>query len=534
MNEHFGAVDWVVLAGYFVATMSVGFYFYRKSRSTEGFTTASRSLPGWVCGLSIFATYLSSISFLALPGSSYMGNWNKFVFSLSLPIATWVAVKYFMPYYRRSGQVSAYSHLEDRFGAWARIYTSFFYLLTQLARMGTVMYLMALPLSILLGIDIRVVILITGVSVTIYSFVGGIVAVIWADAIQAIVLMVGAVTCSVIMLTSMPEGASQVFTIAGDNGKFSLGSFDATLFESTFWVVLVYGIVMNLQNFGIDQSYVQRYIAAKSDREARKSVWLGGLLYVPVSALFLFIGTQLYAYYSVHPDSMAEVKTMVAKQELAEEGIEEGDADFDSLVAEKQSELTADDIGDKVFPHFIGAKLPTGVTGLLIAAIFAAGMSTVSTSLNSSATLVMTDWYKRFIRRDATEAQSMRVLYATTIVWGLLGTCVALLLIQVTSALDAWWKMSGIFGGGMLGLFLLGMISRKAKNPAAATGVILGVLIICWMTLSPQLESLPKGLRSSFHASMIPVFGTLAILLVGLLLTKIAGLRSDSRIKRKS
>jgi SSS family solute:Na+ symporter len=128
----------------------------------------------------------------------------------------------------------------------------------------------------------------------------------------------------------------------------------------------------------------------------------------------------------------------------------------------------------------------------------------------------------------------MRVLYATTIVWGLLGTCVALLLIQVTSALDAWWKMSGIFGGGMLGLFLLGMISRKAKSPAAATGVILGVLIICWMTLSPGLSSLPDGLRSSFHAFMIPVFGTLLILLVGLILTKIAGLRSDSRNNRRS
>ena len=225
---------------------------------------------------------------------------------------------------------------------------------------------------------------------------------------------------------------------------------------------------------------------------------------------------------------------MVAKQELAEEEIEEGDANYDSRVADRQSELTADDIGDKVFPHFIGAKLPTGVTGLLIAAIFAAGMSTVSTSLNSSATLVMTDWYKRFVRQNATEAQSMRVLYATTIVWGLLGTCVALLLIQVTSALDAWWKMSGIFGGGMLGLFLLGMISRKAKNPAAVTGVILGVLVICWMTLSPQLSSLPKGLRSSFHASMIPVFGTLLILLVGLILTKISGFLSKSDNNRRS
>ena len=148
---HFTIIDWIVLCLYFGATMSIGFYFYRKSRSTEGFMAANRSLPGWACGLSIFATYLSSISFLALPGTAFVGNWNAFAFSLSLPVAAWVAVRYFMPYYRRSGEVSAYALLEHRFGPWARFYTSFFYLMTQLARMGVVMYLMALPLSVLLG-----------------------------------------------------------------------------------------------------------------------------------------------------------------------------------------------------------------------------------------------------------------------------------------------------------------------------------------------------------------------------------------------
>lgn len=526
MGKHFGTIDWIVLSVYFVVTMGVGFYFHRKSRSTEGFTAGGRSLPGWVCGLSIFATYLSSISFLALPGKAYASNWNAFVFSLSLPIATFAAVKYFLPYYRRSGEVSAYAHLENRFGAWARIYASVFYLLTQLARMGTVMYLMALPLSILLGVDIRVVILITGVSVTVYSFVGGIVAVIWADAIQAIVLMAGALTCTAVILFGMPDGPGQVMAIAAENNKFSLGGFGISLTESTFWVVLVYGIVMNLQNFGIDQSYVQRYIAAKSDAEARKSVWLGGLLYVPVSALFFFIGTGLFAYYNVHPESMQEVKRSVAMGKLLGEGVEADSAGFDERVEEQSLQLTDADVGDKVFPHFIGAKLPAGVTGLLIAAIFAAAMSTVSTSLNSSATLVMTDWYKRFFRKDATERQSMRVLYVATVVWGLLGTGVALLLIQVTSALDAWWKLSGIFGGGMLGLFLLGMISRRAKNAGAVTAVILGAIAICWMTFSPQLTTLPAGLRSSVHAFMIPVVGTLVILLTGLIVTGIRGKRA--------
>ncbi|RPJ83427.1 MAG: sodium:solute symporter, partial [Acidobacteria bacterium] len=272
MNEHFTGIDWAVLAAYFAATMGVGFHFHRHSRSTEGFTAASRSLPGWACGLSIFATYVSSISFLALPGKAYVANWNPFVFSLSLPLATWVAVRYFLPYYRRTGEVSAYAHLEHRFGPWARVYASVFYLLTQLARMGAVMFLMAMPLSILLGWDIRTIILVTGASVTIYSLAGGIVAVIWTDVVQSFVLMAGACLCVVVMLLGMPEGPGQLFGIAARHDKFSLGSLGFSLAEPTFWVVLVYGVAMNLQNFGIDQSYIQRYIASSSDREARKGV----------------------------------------------------------------------------------------------------------------------------------------------------------------------------------------------------------------------------------------------------------------------
>jgi len=515
--RHFVGIDWLILGAYFVATMGIGFYFHRKSRSPEGFTAAGRSLPGWACGLSIFATFVSSISFLALPGKAYADNWNPFVFSLSLPLATWVAVRYFLPYYRRSGEVSAYAHLEHRFGPWARVYAGAFYLLTQLARMGAVMYLMALPLSVLLGWDIRTIILVTGVSVTFYAFLGGIVAVIWADALQALVLMAGAGICTLVMLFSMPQGPGQVFSLAAAHDKFSLGSFGLSVAAPTFWVVLIYGITMNLQNFGIDQNYVQRYIASRSDREARKSVWLGGLLYVPVSAVFFFIGTSLFAYYQAHPAALEEVRTAVAVQRLQSQGLSPADPAYGAALAEERATLTEAQVADKVFPHFIGAKLPAGVTGLLIAAIFAAAMSTVSTSLNSSATLLLRDYYQRYFNRTASESQSMRVLYGSTVVWGVLGTGVALLLTRMTSALDAWWTLSGIFSGGMLGLFLLGMISRRAGNPAALTGVIVGILLICWMTLSKYLTGPWESLRSPFHAFLIPVLGTLTILLLGLL-----------------
>ena len=481
-------IDIVVLVAYVLGVVVVGCAFVRKSRSTEEFMAAGRSLPGWAVGLSIFGTYVSSISFLAYPGAAYAGNWNRFVFSLSLPLAAWIAVRWFVPHYRRTGAISAYEHLEARFGAWARTYAVVCYLLTQLARMGSIMFLVALALNRLLGWDLPTIIVATGVLVTLYTLLGGIEAVIWTDVVQSIVLTGGALVCAGVLLFGMPEGPGQLFTIASEHGKFGLGSFGASLAEPTFWVVLVYGVFMNLQNFGIDQSYIQRYHTAKSEAEARKSVWLGALLYLPISALFLFIGAALFAYYTARPELLPAA-------------------------------LQAEGMGDRVFPHFIVAGLPAGLTGLLIAAIFAAAMSSVDSSLNCSATLFLSDIYRRYIRRNAGERESMRVLYVATLVWGMAGTGIGLAMIQVKGALDAWWKLSGIFSGGMLGLFLLGMLARRARGVAAFVGTLCGIGVIAWMTFSPKMDTLSPALRSPFHSFLIPAFGAVAIILVGFGLT---------------
>ena len=289
-------VDVVVLVAYLAGVVAFGCWFVRRSRTTEGFTAAGRALPGWAVGLSIFATYLSSNTFIGVPGKAFGGNWNSFVLSLSLPIAAPIAAWYFVPFYRRTGEISAYHHLEKRFGVWARSYAMVCYLLTQLARMGSILFGLALTLYALVGWDVATIIVITGVLVTFYTLVGGIEAVIWTDVAQSVVLLVGAVGVAVLLVFFMPEGPSQIIAIAAANvagNKFSLGSFGPSVAESTFWVVLIYGIVINLNNFGIDQSDVQRYHAARSDRQAARSVWLGAMLYLPVSALFFFIGTAL-------------------------------------------------------------------------------------------------------------------------------------------------------------------------------------------------------------------------------------------------
>ena len=512
--------DIAVLVVYLAGVVAFGCWFVRRSQGTEAFTVAGRSLPGWAVGLSIFGTYLSSNTFLGVPGKAYGTNWGQFVFSLSLPIAAILAVRYFVPFYRRTGEVSAYHHLEKRFGAWARTYAVVCYLLTQVSRVAAVMFGVSLALQALTGWPLPAIIVACGAGVTLYTLLGGIEAVIWTDVVQSIVLMVGAVVVAVMLVIGMPEGPGQIFRIAAPAGRFSLGSFAPDFGQATFWVVLAYGIVINLNNFGIDQSYIQRYHTARSDRDAARSVWLGALMYVPISLLFFFIGSSLFAYYQTQPDLLGEVKAQVAGEQLADRRGEMSEAAFAEAVRARADELDHVDVGDKVLPHFIVRRLPTGLAGLLIAAIVAAAMSSIDTSLNSSATITLEDLYKRYIHPGAGEAASMRVLHGATLVWGAVGTGVALAMIGVKSVLDAWWKMSGTFAGGMLGLFLLGLIARRAKWHAALTGAVVGLAVIVWTTFSSRwLTGDLAWLKSPFHPFMTSVVGTLTILLVGLLIT---------------
>ncbi|MCX6356589.1 MAG: sodium:solute symporter, partial [Candidatus Aureabacteria bacterium] len=336
MGTRLPFIDLIVLSAYMAGVVAYGCYFLRRSRTTAAFTTAGGTLPAWIVGLSIFGTYVSSISFLALPGKAYASNWNPFVFSLSLPVAAWVGARYFVPFYRACGEVSAYAHLERRFGALARVYAVLCYLLTQMARVGSIMYLLALPLHQLLGWEMRSIILLTGGLVTLYTLLGGIEGVIYTDVVQSIILIAGALVCVILIPARIPGGPARLFSIAMEQHKFSFGSFSPDLVHSTFWVVLLYGLIMNIQNFGVDQSYVQRYLTAKSEAQARRSVWISAMLYIPVSAFFFFIGTALFALYTARPDTLPPLL---------------------------QAEVAAG-TGDTVFPYFIVHELPAGMAGL--------------------------------------------------------------------------------------------------------------------------------------------------------------------------
>ena len=477
-------IDLIIFLVFTLGVVVFGCSFYKKGNTSAEFTEAGRSLPGWVVGMSIFATYVSSISYIGYPGKAFAADWNAFVFSLSIPIASYFAARYFVPFYRHGGSVSAYTFLEEKFGRWARLYASACYLLTQIARMGSILYLLAVPMHILMGWNMHVVIIATSIGIIIYSMLGGLKAVIWADAIQGIILIGGALLCLGILCFSMPEGPAQVFDLAihsPQGNKFSLGEFTGDLTSSTFWVCLIYGIFINLQNYGIDQNYVQRYHAAKTDRDARFSALFGGYLFIPVSALFFLIGSALYSYYTAHPHL-----------------------------------LPADIAGkpDYVFPFFIVNGLPVGLRGLLIASIFAAGMSTVSTSVTSAATIILTDYYKPLVR-NASERRQVYVLRLSSVLVGIIGIFVAIAMLSVESIIDAWWKLSSIFSGGMLGLFLLGIMPRRIHRWAALAGCVAGIAVIAWISLA-GLYDLP-GIH--LHEYLAIVLGTTTIFVVGFLVT---------------
>jgi len=474
--------DLIVLLAYLAAVVGIGFWFARRSTSTNEYTAAGRSLPGWAIGLSMFGSYISSISFLANPGAAYKSNWNAFVFSLATPFAAVIAVRWFVPFYRRSGHVSAYEHLETRFGPWARSYAVSCFLLYQTARMGTVIYLLGKAVAPLTGWPVPTTIVATGVLMTLYTLAGGIKAVVWTGVLQSFVLVAGTAVCLVLLLVGTQGGVSETISKGIAEGKFSLGAFGSSLYEPTFWVVFIFGLVTHLTNFGVDQSYVQRYITARDDREAAKSVWITTLMYVPVAGVFFFIGTALFVYYGQQPEL-----------------------------------LPTGGSADDIFPHFIATRLPAGMAGLVVAAIFAASMDS---NLNSMATLTLIDFYKRYLRPHAGERESMRVLHVSTALWGALSIGVGLAMIRVDTALDAWWKLAGIFSGGVLGLFLLGLVSRRAHGAAAGAGVILGALVITWMAL-PNLIDVPSQFRNPLHAHMTIVVGTAVIFFVGLALTQL-------------
>jgi SSS family solute:Na+ symporter len=483
MRAELSGIDIAILVGYGVLVVGMGAYYTRKCRTAEQFMVAGRSIPTWAAGLAIMSTYTSSISYIATPGKAYDTNWHPLIFSLAIFPVAWLACRYAVPYYRKMQLLSVYQFLEDRIGPWGRVYAALSFLLYIVGRTAVILYLVSLLLSQFLAWPIEGIIVVIGVVTIVYTLLGGMEAVIWTDVVQSVIMIGGLAFCAVSLSWRIFTGPDPLVGAAVEAHKFSLGSWDLSLSARTIWVMIIYGVTENLRNLLADQNFVQKYSSVPTERQARRSIWLAMLIYIPMTAVFLYIGTALFAFYAP------------------------GGAPLDTGITK----------GDEVFPYFIATRLPVGLKGLVLAAVAAAAMSTVDSALNCSATVLLVDFYKRYVNPQVTERASLLCLRATTVLWGLLGTGFALLMIRARSALDVWWQISGIFGGGILGLFLLSLLRVRLSLGQGLVSVALSIAVISWGTFARNLPADWAWAQASFDPIITGAAGTAALMTAALL-----------------
>lgn len=482
MGFQLGAIDTTILIAYGLVLIGMGVYFFRKTKTSEQFMVAGRGIPAWAAGLAVMSAYTSSISYIAVPGKAFDSNWHPLIFALSAIPVVWFVTKYVVPYYRKKNIISVYGYLEEKIGAWASIYASLSFVLFMIGRTAVILYLASLLLSSFIDVDIRMLILAIGIITIIYTLMGGMEAVIWTDVMQSVIMIGGIIFIGILLTKEVFARPDFLIQNAFDARKFSLGDSTLSLSSRTIWVMIIYGVSENVRNLIADQNYTQKYCSVPDEKKAKKSVWIAMLIYLPLTALFLYIGTTLFAFYS-GPDHLL------------------GDA------------ITK---GDQVFPHFIATQLPAGIKGLIIAAILAASMSTIDSALNCSATVLFVDYYKKYFKPDATERSSVKFLRLTTVIWGIAGIAVALLLINAQSALDIWWIIAGIFGGGILGLFLLGISNIKITQLQGIVSVIFSILIIIWGSFLRDLPDQFAWIECTIDPIIIGAISTLGLVLLAL------------------
>ncbi len=450
MTNGFYLLDYIVLFVYLAAMVAVGYYFSRKEGSTERFFVGNRKILWWAVGISIFATQLSAITYISIPGMAYETDWAWLIFNLGIPVVGVFIIYCFLPLYRKQKYTSIYEILETRFGPETRAYGALAYILMQTGRVAIVLYLPALALAEVTGLSVYWMIVVMGVLATIYTVMGGIEVVIWTDVIQAFVLVVGAFLALFLICADVEGGLSGVIEIGQEHNKFAMVHTDPNVSKDLIWFILIGAFFTNLVPYTSDQTVVQRYFTVDSDREARNCLWLSVLVTIPASLLFFFLGTALFSFYTTHPGAL-------------ESGVE----------------------FDRIFPYFIVHEMPVGISGLLIAAIFAGSMSSLDSSLNSIATVCITDFYKRFRRPDGDDKNRLFWARIITIVAGIVATVLAIWVAHILlgnpdqkGAWDLFVAVQGLLGGVLAGIFCVGIFTRKANQIGVVAGMVISTALL--------------------------------------------------------
>lgn len=451
----FGAFNFATIAIYLAAMIGVGVFFSFRNKDTNDFFRGGQKVPWLVAGMSIFATQLSSITFVAIPAKAFASDWVFFVFNMTIFAIAPFVIFLILPFFRKIDATSAYEYLEKRFNVVLRLFGSASFILFQIGRMAIVMYLPALALSAITPISGVQCILVMGVMSIIYCTMGGLEAVVWTDTIQSFVLLGGALLSLVLIIMNLGGGVGEFFTTAVANQKFHMINWDwdsMSFATAAIWVVILGGIGQNMVSYTSDQALVQRYMATSDKKRAAKAIWTNAITCIPASLLFFGLGTALFVFYKTHPQNL--------------------DPTFKT---------------DAIFPLFIARELPIGIAGLVVAGIFAAAQSTISTSMNSISTAIVTDFVRRF---DLIQSERSYLILARVLTFavGALGTAFAVLLAvsDIRSAWDVFMKVLGLFGGSMCGLFMLGIFTRRANGSGALVGALVGAFgLFCVQKYTP-------------------------------------------------
>ena len=464
-------LDWIVIIVYLALSAGIGLYFYlrEKKSSNADYFLGGRNIPWWAAGISLYATGTSAISFIAIPAKSFATNWQLLTQNvIGLLTAALVAI-IIVPLIRQTNVMSVYHYLEMRFHPSIRTLSSALNIILQLGgRMSVVLFLPALALAAVTGISVTWSILLMGVVTIAYTLLGGMRAVIWTDVLQVFVMLGGAFFAIGYVIWQVDGGIPEFMRAANADDKMHLLDWQFDLKQPTVWGFLVFGLV-DVITYPKDQVMMQRILSTKNAKEAGWSAWTLAAIVVPGSITFFAIGTALYVFYQQNPGRMNPLLPV-----------------------------------DATFPLFIAAELPVGITGLIIAGIFAASMSTLSSCMNSVATLVSVDFYERFFK-TATPERSVRLAEWMTVLAGVIGVGTALLLasFDIKSALDKSWELWSLLGGGFAGCYGLGMFTRRANWQGAIIGVVASIVI--------TFTSWRMGLVNSVFYQTIAIFSCIIV-----------------------
>ena len=550
------SVDWAIVALYLIWIVWDGLRLTKRSHELEGYFLGGRSLPWWAVGLSVMATQLSAITMVGTTGQGYADGMRFLQFYFALPIAMVILSVTLVPFFHNAKVYTAYEYLERRFDAKTRAFTSLLFLLSRSMSLGVVISAPAVVLSVVLGTNLTTTVLLIGVPTAIYTMFGGVQAVTWTDVKQMVLIVFGLVAAVVVLIAGLPDdvGLLPALRIAGAAGRLQTFDFSFDLTNQyTFWSGTIAALFLFCSYFGTDQSQVQRYLTTPSVDAARESLLMSAYWKIPLQALVLLVGVLMFLFFIYTPSPMlfnrvhdremrdgkqareyralesrfegatasrsaaarvmtrAEAAGDTRSAEAAKAEFRRQDAETRAVRSEAIA-LVRTSTGDAsysdvnyVFPTFITEHMPIGLPGLLVAAILAAAMSTIAGELSALSTATVIDFYRRFVRVEASDAHFLRVSRVATGFWGLFACVVAVWAAELGSLIEVVNRFGSFFYGSILGVFILAVGFPRATANGAFIGLLAGMAAVGWAASATSVAFL-------WHN----VIGAVAVVIVGM------------------